>query len=822
VLKFNLQKKFIALTSFVIILTAMLLSFYYLREDRKRAIEELMQKGQMLAHSLANSSEYDVMFSDVERLVVLIGSIALDEDVRYIVIYDDNGEVLTEVHTEPRLPYPRDAEMVKTFEKIQDHEDEIIITSLFYPGSGDILAFDITCPILTTRISRHAEDLGIMWEEEPTFEDKAEQVLLGRVRMGVSCERVFVELGNIQRNANILTAVVICLGVLLTIPLTRVLTNPLRQLMEATQRIAQGDLGRKVKVATSDEIGELGISFNQMVLELKSSRDEIEEYSRTLEAKVKGRTAELGKANESLESELKERRRAEEMLRTSEEKYRTIFEESKDVIFMSTPEGKLIDINPAGVELFGYFSKEEILLIDMGRDLYVNDDDRESFRRLIERQGFVKDYELSFKKKTGDRVIVLTTTVVVRNEDGDIVAYRGIMRDVTEHKQLEQQLLQVQKMESLGTLAGGIAHDFNNILGGILGYASLMKTKMTKDHQFFKYIDTIEKGGLRASELTSQLLGFARGGKYNSKPVDLNALIEETLGIVGRTFDKSIEIGTKFQKQLPAVEGDEGQLQQVLMNLCVNAGDAMPDGGRLTIETGVEMFAEDRSKTGTTAAAESYVVLSVIDTGIGMDKKTMERIFEPFFTTKEEGKGTGLGLAMVYGVVKNHGGFVNASSEPGQGTTFRIYMPASVRAQETHPVPSEAPRGENELILVVDDEEAMRSFAKEALEAHGYRVLIAENGVEAVETYRQHNGDIGLVILDLIMPKMGGHETFIKLKELNHDVKVILSTGYSQSGKAQEILDCGVLGFIQKPYQVNSLLAKIRPLLTKKTEMNQN
>jgi CheY-like chemotaxis protein len=258
------------------------------------------------------------------------------------------------------------------------------------------------------------------------------------------------------------------------------------------------------------------------------------------------------------------------------------------------------------------------------------------------------------------------------------------------------------------------------------------------------------------------------------------------------------------------------------MNLCVNAGDAMPDGGRLSIETGVEMFAEERGKKVTAATAESYVVLSVADTGIGIDKQTMERIFEPFFTTKEEGKGTGLGLAMVYGVIKNHGGFVNASSEPGEGTTFKIYMPASMRVQETISVPSEAPRGENELILVVDDEEAMRSFAKEALETHGYRVLIASDGVEAIETYREHNGDIGLVILDLVMPRMGGHETFIKLRELNKDVRVMLSTGYSQSGKAQEILDIGVLGFIQKPYQVNSLLARIRPILTTKTEINPN
>ncbi len=813
--KFNLQKKFIGLTSFVIVLTSMLLNGYYVREHREHVMEEMSEKGHMLTRSLADSSEYDVMFSDTERLDVLIRSIALDKDVRYIVISSGDGEVLSEFHAKPGLPYPEEGNVVGFTRKKQDDEHRAMTTTRFYPAGGDVLAFDINCPILTEKASRQRKyPEMMMWESERATESAEERIVIGRVRLGISSERVVAEFREIQRDINILTAVVILFGLVLTIPLTRVLTNPLRNLMEAIQATAQGDLSRTVKIGSSDEIGELGKSFNRMVVELKTSRDEIEEYSRTLEEKVEDRTAELARANESLESELRERERAEQLLRASEEKYRTIFEESKDVIYISAPEGRFLDINPAGVELFGYSSEDEILQIDMGRDLYVRPEDREEFRRRMKRQGFVKDYELTFRRKDGKQVIVLATANTVHDENGTVVAYRGIMRDVTEQKLLEQQLLQVQKMESIGTLAGGIAHDFNNILGGILGYASLMKTKMTPDHPFFKYVDTIEKGGKRASELTSQLLGFARGGKYDTKPVDLNAIVEETLGIIGRTFEKSIEIETRPQKPLPTVEADAGQMQQVLLNLCVNAADAMADkGGTLTIATSVEMVDEEHAKRHLNARAGSYLVLSVTDTGTGIDEQTMQRIFEPFFTTKEEGKGTGLGLAMVYGVVKNHGGFVDVSSEPGKGTTFKTYLPSSEKALEEPPTLSEPQLGENELILVVDDEESMRSFVEETLETHGYRTVLAKDGQEAIDAFRTYNGQIALVILDLVMPTMGGRETFLKLKELNRDVKVMLSTGYGQNGKAQEILEGGAKGFLQKPYQVVPLLAKVRAIL---------
>ena len=415
-------------------------------------------------------------------------------------------------------------------------------------------------------------------------------------------------------------------------------------------------------------------------------------------------------------SDITERRQAERALKESEAKYRTLFEESKDGVFISTPDGRFLDINPAGVELFGYSSKEELMKLNIAEDLYVDPSQREKIKQVLNTQGFVKDYELHYRKKDGKTITLMETVNAVRDDSGDVVAYRGIQRDVTEKRKLQQQLLQAQKMESVGTLAGGIAHDFNNLLAGILGYASFMKSKMKKDDPFFAYADTIERSSMRAAELTSQLLAFARGGKYDNKPVILNEVVEETLTIIERTLDKSVAIEAKLDPQLPTVDADSGQLQQVLMNLCVNARDAMPAGGEMIIETGLAEISEEYAEVHIGAKAGKYVLLSVSDTGSGMDEETKKRMFEPFYTTKEEGKGTGLGLSMVYGVIKNHDGYIDVYSESGRGSTFKIYLPISGKPALEKLPGAEVSRGGHETILIVDDEESFRSFTKDTLQ----------------------------------------------------------------------------------------------------------
>ncbi len=540
------------------------------------------------------------------------------------------------------------------------------------------------------------------------------------------------------------------------------------------------------------------------VLELKDGRI-FERYSKP--QKIGERTVGIVVAFR----DVTESKRVEDALRGSEEKYRLLVENANDAIFI-LQDGVMKFHNSRTVKLIGR-SADELARTPFPK--LIHPDDREFvegiYRGRMEGKEVPNTYSFRIIGKAGEILSVQINTVLIVWEEKP--AALGFLRDITLQKRLEAQLQHAQKMESIGTLAGGIAHDFNNILGGILGYASFMKNKMTEDHAFYGYVDTIESGAIRASELTSQLLAFARGGRFNIKPISLNRIVEETLTIVSRTFDKSISIDTRLQADLPTVEADAGQLQQVLLNLCVNARDAMPAGGTLTIESKAKTITPDFARASVDAESGPYVVLTVTDTGMGMDRETAERVFEPFFTTKEEGKGTGLGLSMAYGVIKNHGGFLLVEGELGKGATFEIYLPASGKPELRETPATDAPIGGDELILVVDDEKAIRELAREMLDSFGYRVIAVENGIEAIEVFKERADDIDLVILDMVMPKMGGRETFLKLREMSPAVKVILSTGYSQVGRAQEILDEGVMGFIQKPYQVNTLLATVRNVL---------
>ena len=384
-------------------------------------------------------------------------------------------------------------------------------------------------------------------------------------------------------------------------------------------------------------------------------------------------------------------------------------------------------------------------------------------------------------------------------------------RGEQEKRKLEEQLFNSQKMEAIGTLAGGIAHDFNNLLTGILGYTCMMLMKTEKSNPFYEKLKIIEQQVLSGSELTKQLLGFARGGRYDVRPVNVNDLIIKTSEIFGRT-KKEITIHKKLQEDLYTIEADSGQIEQVLLNLYVNAWQAMPAGGELYLESSNVVLDEQESRT-CNAEAGRYVKISVTDTGVGMDSDTQKRIFEPFFTTKGVGKGTGLGLASAYGIIRNHGGIINVYSEKGHGTTFTVSLPASgAKAAEPKPAEEVLLTGE-ETILVVDDEKVNVEMIKELLEQLGYKILMAQSGKEAVVIYSEHSGEIRLVILDMIMPEMSGKETLIKLMEIDKKIRVLLSSGYSINGEARKILDMGCKGFIQKPFRIEELSEKIRGVL---------
>ncbi len=414
------------------------------------------------------------------------------------------------------------------------------------------------------------------------------------------------------------------------------------------------------------------------------------------------------------------------------------------------------------------------------------------------------------------RSLLVRKVPLFRNEL--FLGYQVICTDVTEFRKLERQLHQSQRMESLGTLAGGVAHDFNNILCSILGFASFLKKSIPEHHTFYKPLDRIEKSSQRAAELTRKLLSFSRGGHQEVKQIDVNAVVTETVSMLKGGIDSSITIQTYLDEPLHPMVGDAGQIQQVIMNLCVNARDAMPDGGKLLIETSHSRVDENFVKMHVDARVGRYIVVSVSDTGIGMDKKTKERIFDPFFTTKEKDKGTGLGLSMVHGIVRSHDGIIRVYSEPGKGSIFRVYFP--VNGMHTHDETVQSDDAAVRLsavgggcVLVVDDEEYMRDLAKDILEHGNYRVLLAEDGEEALSIYRESGRAIDLVILDLTMPNMSGRDTFLKLKAMNPSITVLLSSGYSEKGNAREVMEAGAMGFLRKPYTASELEEEVRMIL---------
>jgi two-component system cell cycle sensor histidine kinase/response regulator CckA len=521
---------------------------------------------------------------------------------------------------------------------------------------------------------------------------------------------------------------------------------------------------------------------------------------------------------EELEQRVKElERKAIEGQQTGEEIIKrqrfleSVLYSAPDAIVTLNSAHRILDWNPGAERLFGYRRDEAIGnnlddLVSRGHAFV----EATAITQQVLAGEILHPLETVRYRKDGTPVNVIAAGAPI-HVGGKLKGVVAIYTDITDKKRLEAQLRQADRMESIGTLAGGIAHDFNNLLMGIQGRTSLMVADLRPDHPHFEHLTEIEKYVQSAAELTKQLLGFARGGKYEVLTSDLNQLVAGTAHMFGRT-KKEIEIHHKFQDDLWRVDVDRSQIEQVLLNIYVNAWQAMPAGGNLLIQTeNVILDLDDVKPYG--GKPGEFVKVSITDTGIGMDAATLKRVFDPFFTTKEKERGTGLGLASAYGIIKNHDGIISVESEPGQGTTFYICLPASSR-----PV-SKSERTEAkflegaETILLVDDEQMIIDVAVQILKRMGYEVIVARGGKEAIGIYRQHQKQIALVILDLVMPDLSGGEVYDQLTALDPDVKVLLSSGYSRDGKAGAILRRGCRGFIQKPFNINELSRKLREIL---------
>ncbi|MEE9912060.1 MAG: PAS domain S-box protein [Deltaproteobacteria bacterium] len=506
-------------------------------------------------------------------------------------------------------------------------------------------------------------------------------------------------------------------------------------------------------------------------------------------------------------------------MEAAQERYHAFVENIEDGCWEIDLQGYCTFCNQATLDQFGYSAEEQKKITSMD---YTTPEEgkriRNIYREMFRTGKPAKVHDQEIIRKDGSIRILEVSAYVIRDASGKIIGARGINRDMTEHKRMEAeheklmaQINQAQRIESLGTLSGGIAHDFNNLLMGIQGYTSLILFNTDPTHANFEKLKAIESQVHSGVNLTKQLLGYARSGRYEVKPTDLNDLIRKTTNIFGRT-KKEISLFENYGESLWLVEADAGQLEQVFLNLFVNAWQAMPGGGSLYVSTQNVKLDESYIKPYNVNPGR-YVKITITDTGVGMDKATQQRIFEPFFTTKGMGRGTGLGLASVYGIIKGHKGFINVYSEKGHGTSFNIYFPISHKKMiHEEPVISKI-RGGHETILLVDDENVIIEVAGQMLAELGYQILIAGSGERALEIYKDNKDRIDLVIMDMIMPAMGGGETFKEMKAINPKVKVILSSGYTLNGEAKHIMDQGVLAFLQKPYNLDELSEKIRAIL---------
>lgn len=501
------------------------------------------------------------------------------------------------------------------------------------------------------------------------------------------------------------------------------------------------------------------------------------------------------------------------VLEQHDEKYRTILETIPDPIILFDIECKVEYFNPAFTCVFGWTLDE---CFGKSMNVFVPEDAWPEIKTMSDKLLAGKTFsgiETRCYTKKGNIIHVSISGGVYRDRDGNPKGSAVDLRDISEQKKLERQFQQIQKMEAISTLAGGIAHGFNNLLMGIQGRTALMYLQTGPDHPHFEHLKGIEDCVKSSAKLTKQLLGFARGGKYEIKPTDMNEIINKSSVKFGR-IKKEIIIHVVSQPDIWSVEVDQKQIEQVLLNLYVNAWQAMPEGGDLYIQTeNVEV--DENFERPYQVEPGKYVQISLTDSGVGMDKETQKRIFDPFFTTKRMDRGAGLGLASVYGIIKNHGGFIDVYSQKDKGTTFKIHLPASEKEPVKEKNVNEKVIRGTETILFVDDEDIIIQVGKDMIESLGYEVLIAENGKEALEIYEKNMEKIDLVMLDIIMPVMDGGETYDKLKGINPDIKVLLSSGYGINGQATEILNRGCHGFLQKPFNMRTLSKKIRNVLDK-------
>jgi two-component system, cell cycle sensor histidine kinase and response regulator CckA len=587
--------------------------------------------------------------------------------------------------------------------------------------------------------------------------------------------------------------------------LTRRVTMPLGELTRAAESIASGQYSQRVRVDRLDEVGRLGVAFNAMSAEIEDGRHR-------LEAQIADRT----RALDALQSTEAERQRAVAAVVEGERAYRSTFDEAPVGIAHTHVDGHWLRVNRRFCDLLGY-THDELMSSDPATLVHPDEVAQDAATRAtllastVERHLTVRRY----RRKNGDYLSANLTLSLHRSEAGEPRYFIAIIEDLSERRALEEQLRQAQKMEAVGRLAGGVAHDFNNLLTAILGYANFVLEDLDESHPVLRDIEEIRKAGESAASLTRQLLAFSRRQVLQPQIVDLNAIVQKMDGLLHRIIGEDIQLSSHLAESLDPVNVDPGQVEQIVMNLAVNARDAMSRGGLLTIETSNVTLDESYVAKHPGATVGPHVMLAVSDNGPGMTPETMAQVFEPFFTTKPRGEGTGLGLATVYGIVKQSGGSIWVYSEIGRGSTFKVYFPRADGEQHrvSAPPPVALPKGGGETILVAEDQTEVRALARMILARHGYTVLEARSGVEALRLFREYPAPIHLLLTDVIMPNMSGRELVREVEKIHPGTRVLYASGYTDEAiERHGMLEPG-LAFLQKPFTPRSLLQKVREVL---------
>jgi PAS domain S-box-containing protein len=537
-----------------------------------------------------------------------------------------------------------------------------------------------------------------------------------------------------------------------------------------------------------------------------------------LESRVAERTRELQQTNQALQTEVADHQRAEESLRATEAKYRGLFENAVEGIYQSTPDGRYLAVNAALARIYGYGSSEDMMsnVSDIQNQIYVDPALRERFKREIASTGVIRGREYQVRRRDGSTLWISESARAIRGPDGAVHHYEGFIEDINPRKQIEAKLFQSQKMETVGKLAGGIAHEFNSILTAIIGQSELLLGDLPEGSPLAKNAVEISRAAGRAATLTRQLLAYGRKQILQPETLDLNQVVAGMQGMLRHLMGNDVQTQIVSAPDLQAVLADAGQIEQVIMNMAINAREAMPHGGKLTLETANVSFDQESVGRYPELRAGDYVMLAITDTGAGMSEEVKARVFDPFFTTKEVGQGTGLGLSTCYGIIKQSGGHISLYSEQGRGATFKIYLP-QVQQQSKTVMPrlesKELPRG-TETILLVEDDPALREMAGTLLKRLGYTVWAAANGIEALSLKQQRNvGHIDLLFTDVVMPHMSGKELADRVQSLYPHTRILFTSAYTESAIVhQGVLNKGV-ALLQKPFTPSALARKLREIL---------